>query len=111
VRRGWRGNHAYPTANEIGRQLWQPIESAFCPAIFDRHVLAFEVTGLSKALPERGHKVAPLRGGGGVKEPDYWHRLLLRARRERPRGRRAAEKRDELAASHFEHGASSLPPS
>jgi len=32
---------------------------------------------------------------------------LLRARRERPRGRRAAEKRDELASSYVEHG---LPP-
>jgi hypothetical protein len=28
------------------------------------------------------------------------HRRLLRARRERPRNRRAAEKRDELAAVH-----------
>jgi hypothetical protein len=31
---------------------------------------------------------------------------LLRARRERPRRRRAAEQRDELAASHVEHGGS-----
>src|SRR5262249_10063491 len=108
--RGWRGNHAYPTANEIGRQLWQPIESAFCPAIFDRHVLAFEVTGLSKALLDRGHKVAPLGGGGGVKEPDHRHRRRLRARRDRPRGRRAAEQRDELAAPHIEHRGVLQPP-
>src|SRR5262249_48955196 len=33
-----------------------------------------------------------------VKEPNHWH--LLRARRERPRGRCAAEQRDELAALH-----------
>jgi hypothetical protein len=32
---------------------------------------------------------------------------LLRARRERPSNRRAAEQRDELASSHVEHGASS----
>jgi hypothetical protein len=32
------------------------------------------------------------------------HRLLLRARRERPRGRRAAEQRDELASSLVGHG-------
>jgi hypothetical protein len=31
---------------------------------------------------------------------DHRHRRLLRARHERPRGRRAAEKRDELAAPH-----------
>jgi len=30
--------------------------------------------------------------------PDEWHRRLLRARRERPRRRRAAEQRDEIAA-------------
>src|SRR5262249_54315836 len=29
-----------------------------------------------------------------------WHRRLLRARRERPRRRRAAEQRDELATFH-----------
>jgi hypothetical protein len=34
----------------------------------------------------------------GVEEPDHRHRLL-RARRERPRHRRATEQRDELAAS------------
>jgi hypothetical protein len=32
-----------------------------------------------------------------VKKPDHRHRRLLRARRKRPRGRRAAGKRDELA--------------
>ncbi len=32
------------------------------------------------------------------------HRRLLRERRERPRGRRAAEQRDEIAASHVGHG-------
>ena len=33
----------------------------------------------------------------GAEETDYRHHRLLRARRERPRGRRAAEQRDELA--------------
>ena len=35
-----------------------------------------------------------------MKKPDYRHCPLLRLRRERPRGRRAAEQRDELAAFH-----------
>ena len=35
-----------------------------------------------------------------IEESDHRHRRPLRARRERPRGRRAAEQRDELAASH-----------
>src|SRR5437016_74872 len=38
---------------------------------------------------------AYLEGAG-----DHRHRRLLRARRERPRGRRTAEQRNELAASH-----------
>src|SRR5262249_57012221 len=38
--------------------------------------------------------------GARVQEPNYGHGALLRARRERPRGRRAAEKRDELAPLH-----------
>jgi hypothetical protein len=33
--------------------------------------------------------------------PDHRHRCLLRVRRERPRGRRAAEQRDELAPVHL----------
>ena len=33
-------------------------------------------------------------------EPDHWHHRLLRARRERPRNRRAAEQGDELAPPH-----------
>ena len=38
-------------------------------------------------------------GISGVK-PDHQHCLLLPAHRERPRGPRAAEERDELAAFH-----------
>ena len=35
-----------------------------------------------------------------IEKPDHRHRRLLRAGRERPRGHRAAEKRDELASSN-----------
>ena len=35
-----------------------------------------------------------------IEEANDRHRALLRARRERPRSRRAAEQRDELAPSH-----------
>src|SRR5262249_859521 len=94
-----RGDHAHSTANEIGRQLRQAIKSAFRPAIFNRHVLALDVTGVCKAPPKRGYKRGPLGSGGGVNEPDHRHRRLLRARCERPR-RRAAEQRDELATLH-----------
>jgi hypothetical protein len=36
-------------------------------------------------------------GRSAAEEPDHRHRLLLRARRERPRSRRTTESRDELA--------------
>ena len=39
-------------------------------------------------------------GDAAVEKPDHRHRRLLRTRRERPRGRRAANKRDELAPPH-----------
>src|SRR5262245_17613484 len=41
-----------------------------------------------------------LIGRPRAKEPDHRHRRLLRARRDRPRHRRTAEQRDELAAPH-----------
>src|SRR5262249_27796453 len=69
------------------------------PAIFDRNVLPFDVTGLGECFPERGHNVGPIGGGGGVDQSDHRHRRLLRTRRERPR-RRAAEGRDEVAPPH-----------
>src|SRR5262249_60040202 len=37
---------------------------------------------------------------GGVEEPDHRQHPLLRARRNRPRSRCAAEQRDEVASSH-----------
>jgi hypothetical protein len=48
----------------------------------------------------RGH-----RKRRAAQKSNHRHRRLLRACRERPRGR-AAEKRDELAAPHVGHGAS-----
>src|SRR5215475_13151233 len=69
-----------------------------CPAVLDRDVLTFAITCFSKTLAECRY----LRGVFGrlrIEEPNYRHRRLLRARRERPRGR-CAEQRDELAPSN-----------
>src|SRR5690348_1044872 len=41
-----------------------------------------------------------LAGRPGSEVSDHWHRRLLRARRERPQGCRAAEQRDERAPRH-----------
>jgi hypothetical protein len=54
----------------------------------------------STPLAKGGHQVPGIRKRRTAEEPNYRHRRLLRARRERPRRRRAAEQRDELAAAH-----------
>src|SRR5437016_3530629 len=61
---------------------------------------AFDEAALAQALAEYGDKMRRILRRPGAHEPDYRHRRLLRARRERPRHRRAAEKSDELAAFH-----------
>src|SRR5262249_34897588 len=48
----------------------------------------------------RAQTVAQQVGPFGAEHSDHRHRRLLRARRERPRSRSAAEQRDELAALH-----------
>src|SRR5262249_8294734 len=65
------------------------------PAVFDRHVLAFDNAGFLQALAESAHTILE-RVRCGVEKPDHWHHRLLRARRKRPRSR-AAEQRDEVA--------------
>src|SRR5262249_34680561 len=62
-----------------------------------RDVLALDQTRCAQSLPKRLHAG---KDGGRVSRPeqtDPGHAALLRACRERPRSRRAAEQRDELA--------------
>ena len=53
-----------------------------------------------RPLRNAATRCAAVAGRRAAEEPDHRHRRLLRARRERPRGRRAAEQRDELAPLH-----------
>src|SRR5262245_54090817 len=73
---------------------------SLCPAIFDCNVLAFDKAPVFQTLTERSQELRVVAGRPGAEEPNHRHRRLLRPRRERPRGRRAAEKRDELAPLH-----------
>src|SRR5262249_36143171 len=86
-------------AHQFGGERRQPIELSLGPAVFDRQILALDITGLLQALAKAPQ--APRRPVRrlGIEMADHRHRRLLRARRERPR-RRAAEQRDELAALH-----------
>src|SRR5262249_1091954 len=64
-------------------------------AILDCHILLLDVADFSQRLVER--RQGRMRRSS-VEKPDPRHRRLLRARRERPRDRRAADQRDELTA-------------
>src|SRR6516164_8665113 len=66
----------------------------------DPHVAAINITALAQPF-EKGRQRPPIaRSKIGVKKSDHRHRRLLRTRRERPRGRRAGEQRDERAPLH-----------
>jgi hypothetical protein len=85
--------------NEVRREARQPIVLTLCPTVFERDVLTLDIASLSESLPERDEQWSALGQRRATEKSDHRHRLL-RARRERPRGRRAAEQRDEFAAVH-----------
>src|SRR5262245_50518345 len=70
------------------------------PAIFDRDILALDIAGFIQALTERGREGHIARSCRAVEKPDHRYRWLLRARRDRPRSRRAADEAEELASPH-----------
>src|SRR5215831_18942447 len=72
---------------------------AFEPVILDGYVLATDVTGFSKPVAERIRKARQSIRRPAIDEPDHRHRRLLRACREGPSGRRAAECSQQCAPS------------
>src|SRR5262249_42427488 len=87
--------------DELGGDLGEAFAASLRPAILDRDVAAFDPADFVQPLHQGGDRLADHRRRGPAKEPDSWQlRRLLRARRERPGSRRAAEQRDERAPSH-----------
>jgi hypothetical protein len=73
-------------ASQLHRGPCEPLRPCFRRSIFNGDVPAFDVAKVAQSLPKG---VPPSRG---IDDADAWDfRRLLRARRERPRGRRAAE--------------------
>src|SRR6516162_7963232 len=70
------------------------------PVIFQAHVLAVDVTDLAYPIAECGPIARSVFGRRSIHDRNHRHRRLLRARRERPCNRRAAEQRDEFAPFH-----------
>src|SRR6266581_7644107 len=74
---------------------------ALRPAVFDCQILSLDVAGFAQSLAERAHKRSRrVAGRPGAEDADHRHRLLLRARSERPCRHRAGEKNYEIASPH-----------
>src|ERR1700746_3181036 len=97
-----RSDHRHLMAYQIGCEVGQSVGLVLRPAILDRHILALDVAGFTKALPKCGQIACTISKRRAAEDPDHRWRSLLRARRERPRGRRAAEQRDEIAPPQVE---------
>jgi hypothetical protein len=86
-----RDDNCHLPRRQFGRDLTEPRIVAVRPAIFDRDIAALVKARFAQALPECRDDLGGGFGGGGVEEADHRHRPLLRARRQRPGGGRAAE--------------------
>jgi hypothetical protein len=89
--RAERGDHRHIAPDQIGSHGGKPIKLTLRPAIFNGDVAAFEITRLAEAAAEGGHHVCVWLRRGAMEKSDHRQRRLLRARRERPRCRGAAE--------------------
>ena len=81
----------YLTMNEVVSQCGKTIILIVRPAIFDRHIPAFDIAGFLQALTE----CAPLEriaiGRPAIEKSDHRHCRLLCARGKRPSDRCATE--------------------
>jgi hypothetical protein len=92
-------DHGDPAMNQIGRQPGQEIVSALRPAYVERVVAAFDHAVIAQPLFERIQE--NLAGCCCTAAQERYSRgLSLRACRERPCSRRAADQPNELPPSH-----------
>src|SRR5499425_1663808 len=82
-------------ADEIGGQCSKPTVISLRPAVFDRHVAAFDKAGVIQSLSNDSDQECIGRPRTAAQDTYNW-KLLLCARRERPRSC-TAKQRDELA--------------
>src|SRR5262245_28814916 len=86
--------------NQIGNQCGQSISLALCPAVFDRHVAPFDVTGFAQSF-EKGRDLRHITlSRSDVNKPDHRHSQLLRACSKRPSGRGASNTFNEIPPAH-----------
>src|SRR5262245_25674595 len=87
-------------ADLMARALWPSSGISFGPTIFDEDIFAFMIPGLAQALMKSLQETNESLSWCAVQESDNRDCRWLRPRCHRPRSRRAAEQRDELAALH-----------
>src|SRR5262249_23838819 len=101
VGRKRRGNdHAWIEANQLHRQIWQTVKITICEPKLEAHVAALDISEPPHALSKACQIAFQRLRGSGAQNADERRHPLLRARRERPRRRRTADERYELAALH-----------
>src|SRR6516165_2938799 len=85
-------------AREIGCQSRDAFDMTLGVAPLNENVAALFDSHIVESLR---HSIAGISGGIGFQDADFWQlgRILLRARCVRPRCRRTADQRDELASS------------
>src|SRR5262249_34856406 len=81
-----------------GQCRWS-VKTTIGRAIFDFEIAAFDIAGFPWTLPD-SFKLSIIKLAACQHADQCHSRLLLRARRERPRSHRAAEQRNELAPPH-----------
>jgi hypothetical protein len=105
--RARRGKENIRLERDQFRRISRTLDIARGPAVVDAHIAADGPSQLLQALRKRRDAYPPVQIVLRLphQRADVPHPLaLLRARRERPGRRHAAEQRDELAPLHAEHG-------
>src|SRR6516225_9609952 len=95
-----RGDNSHATQDKVRHERRQPVISTVQPVVLDYDVLPLHVTRFAESFTERIGTADGVLGRPNDDDTDD-RRCLLRARRERPRGRRAAEKGDERSTFHY----------
>src|SRR5262249_28405024 len=95
-----RKQRGHTQLNEFGSQNRQLVVVAFRPTKGNDEILPLDESRFSETSPEGCEDARGFSGRAAAEKSYHRHRRLLRARRERPRSRGAAEKPDELTAPH-----------
>src|SRR4029450_7468087 len=94
-------NEGHLPMHERGRKRRQPVVLTICPAVVDHDVLTLDKASFVQSLANDGDRMRIGSGRTAAEESNHRQPTLLRPRGGRPRHRRAAEQRDELASSQL----------